>query len=469
MIHDGLGGDHMTNRVEDFIDTIDRRVADIAAACTACGACASVCPTIDVAGVDKSDPEALTAGVREILRGGQAGDASQAWARACCGSGACLTVCEHGINPRFMLTMARRAMVQDEAITQRRAEGKAAFQKMSRGVRVLSRLSLPPALHEKLSPRSHPERDEVPDLVFYTGCNMLKTPHIGLLCLDVLDALDVTYEVHGGPQSCCGVFQTRSGDTENALRQGMRTLDRFAASKTSRVLSWCPTCQIQFSETTLPVRLRQLDVAAPAAQQAPQFDMTMFPLYLVERLADLKPLLRHRVDKRVALHEHPGSPGVTESVTTLLAAIPGLELVNLDLPRVGYTLGSLGTVPEQRRVLIADRLRAAEAAGVTTLAGVYHSDHRELAAHEGQWPFEIVNYMDLLGEAMGFAHEDVFKRLKTMQNVDAIVADSAALIDAYELDVDEVREVVVKDMLGEQYLPVDRSLHAGIAGSGASQ
>ena len=109
--------------------------------------------------------------------------------------------------------MARRALTQANPEPERRAAGKAAFQKMSRGVRVLSRLSLPPDLLEKLSPRSHPERDEVPDMVFYTGCNMLKTPHIGLLCLDVIEALGVTYEVQGGPSACCGILPSRPGDT----------------------------------------------------------------------------------------------------------------------------------------------------------------------------------------------------------------------------------------------------------------
>lgn len=239
----------MSNRINLFIESLNRRVDDIAGACTACGACANVCPTLEVAGLEAETSETLTGGVRDILRGKPAPEAARSWAKACCGSGTCLAVCEHGINPRFMLTMARRAMSHGQAECERRAQGKAAFQKMSRGVRVLSRLSLPPALHEKLSPRSHPERDEVPDLVFYTGCNMLKTPHIGLLCLDVLDRLGLTYEVQGGPSACCGILQTRPGDTENAARQAFNTLDKLAASKTSQVLSWCPTCQIQFGET----------------------------------------------------------------------------------------------------------------------------------------------------------------------------------------------------------------------------
>ena len=451
MIQDRLGGEHMTNRVEDFMDSIDRRVADIAAACTACGACANVCPTIDVAGVDKSDPEALTAGVRDILRGREADDGSQAWAKACCGSGACLTVCEHGINPRFMLTMARRAMVQDQAIAQRRADGKAAFQKMSRGVRVLSRLSLPPALHEKLSPRSHPECDEVPDLVFYTGCNMLKTPHIGLLCLDVLDRLGVTYEVQGGPSACCGILQTRPGDTENAGRQAFNTLDKMAASKTSEVLSWCPTCQIQFGETMIP-SYREVT--------GKSLDMTMFPVYLGSHLETLRPMMTRPVKKRVAIYEYAGELGVMEGVRALLDAVPELEVVEIGTSSIGYTSTALAPLGSYHKDTMAAALRDAEAARVDMLVGVYHADHREFSGHESAWPFTVANYMELVGESMGLARPDRFKELKLMQDADAILAASMAEIEAHGLDAEFVREVIVADMLEDQVLPIDRALHA---------
>ena len=61
---------------------------------------------------------------------------------------------------------------------------------------------------------------EAPDFVFYTGCNVLKTPHIALLALDIMDALGVTYQVMGGPSHCCGVKQFKAGDVEMSGRMG---------------------------------------------------------------------------------------------------------------------------------------------------------------------------------------------------------------------------------------------------------
>lgn len=436
---------------EALIESIDRRVEAIASACTACGKCAEVCPTRAVAGLEGIEPDALTSGVRAVLRDGRGDEAGEAWAKVCCGSGKCLTVCPEGINPRFMLTMARRVMARrDNAAANRRQTGKAAFQKMSRGVRVLSRLSLPPDLMEKLSPRSHPEREEVPDLVFYTGCNMLKTPHIGLLCLDVLEALGVTYEVQGGPSACCGILQALPGDTENAGRVALNTLDKMAASKTSQVLSWCPTCQIQFGETMIP-SYREVTGGS--------LDMIMFPVWLAGQLDRLRPMMTRPVKRRVALYENAGELGVMEAVRALLGVVPGLEIVEIETSSIGYTSPALAPLGSYHRDTVAGVLRDAEAAGVDTLVGIYHGDHREFSGLEGEWPFSIANYMELVGESMGLAEPDRFKELKLMRDADAILAASKALIEAHGLDPELVRDVVVEDMLGGQALPVERASH----------
>jgi hypothetical protein len=113
-------------------------------------------------------------------------------------------------------------------------------------------------------------------------------------------------------------------------------------------------------------------------------------------------------------------------------------------------------VPEYKREVHHDQLAAAEAAGVTTLAGVYHACHRELCSYERHWPFEVVNFMELLGESMGLERADLFKRLKIMQDVDTVIAASHDMIADHDLDLDDVRAVVLKDMLGEQSLPLGR-------------
>ena len=146
--------------------------------------------------------------------------------------------------------------------------------------------------------------------------------------------------------------------------------------------------------------------------------------------------------------------GVTEGVIKILTAIPGLELVDLEQPRVGYMCNSLAPVPAYKRELHARALDAATAAGVDCLVGIYHACHRELCAHESTYPFKILNFLELVGEAMGIQREDLFKQWKMMQDVDKVVAEVAAQTAAAGLDLESVREVLVAHMLEEQPLPV---------------
>jgi len=411
------------------------QVADILDRCTRCGACAEVCPMPGPAGLDTSDPKALTAGILTLLRGGRHAEAER-WAAVCSGSGHCIPVCRDGVNPRLMLALARVADLGRETVPERRQTAFTRFGAMTKGVRVLSRLQLPP---ETIA-RFRTDDEAAPEVVFYTGCNVMKTPHIVLLALDILDAMGVRYRVMGGPSACCGVLQFGAGDLATSGRIAYRTIDRLAAAA-PRALSWCPTCQVQLTE-----------IAAPAAKA--DLHMAPFVRFLAERLETLKPLLRHRVEKRVGLHEHPGNPGVPEAAQAILRAIPGLDFVDLAQPRVGYMCNKLTPLPAFKQDVHRSQLQAAAESGVTTLAGIYHACHRELCSHERDWPFEVVNFLELVGESIGLHRPDLFKRLKIMQDVDAILLDSATLIETNGLDLEEARDVVLRDMLGEQPLPL---------------
>jgi hypothetical protein len=207
------------------------------------------------------------------------------------------------------------------------------------------------------------------------------------------------------------------------------------------VLTWCPTCNIQLSEIVMPGR-------------ETGFALEHVVPYIAARIELLRPHFIRSVNKRVALHEHPGVAGVTEGVIKILTAIPGLELVDLEQPRVGYMCNSLAPVAEYKRDLHARELAAAAAAGVDCLVGIYHACHRELCAHEGTYPFKIVNFLELVGETMNVQRDDLFKQWKMMQDVDRVLAEVASQAAMAGLDLESVREVLVAHMLGEQPLPV---------------
>src|ERR1700756_3073806 len=110
---------------------------------------------------------------------------------------------------------------------------------------------------------------------------MLKTPHSALLCLDILDLLEVDYEVMGGVGQCCGVYQFRAGDFATNNKVAYATIDGLAAPGASTVLSWCPSCQISIGEVSLPNYELQFG--------AKPFDLNPFLTFLAERADRLPP------------------------------------------------------------------------------------------------------------------------------------------------------------------------------------
>ena len=431
-----------------FADALSARADDVLKRCTSCGTCFDVCPMTGPAGLGEQNGGIVTAAVRDVIAGGPGSAAAERWAGVCSGSGTCIPACPEGVNPRFMLMLARLAKAKRNTADEQRQTGAKQFRKMSKGVRVLSRMQLAPDVLARFGD-DDAAPDEPVDVVFYTGCNLRKTPHIALLCFDIMDALGIRYKVMGGPQMCCGIIQLRAGDMALAENVAYRTTDRFAAAKPKHVLAWCPTCQVQFSENVLPGR-------RAASPETFGFDMAPFVVFLAERLDQLRPLMTHRVEKRVALHEHPGVAGVSEGAERILRAIPGLELVDVRQPSVGYMCNQLQPLPAYKRNLHLELLEAAAAAKVDVLAGVYHVCHRELCSHERDWPFEVVNFMELVGASMGLSHEDAFKRLKKMQDVNAILADVADLAAAHRMRLEDVEDVVLAELLAEQPLELGR-------------
>ncbi|MGA7073250.1 4Fe-4S dicluster domain-containing protein [Bradyrhizobium sp.] len=432
-----------------FEAAVQTRVDEMVDACTRCGKCVEACPSVKPAGLASVVPADVISGILDILSDGHGPDASRKWAQACTLSGECITACDEGVNPRFLLAMARVAINKaNHDLPARRRRGVEKYRDLSRDVSMLSQLQLNAEVLARLGQKSASvgASGEPPDFVFYTGCNVLKTPHIALLALDIMDALGIGYQVMGGPSHCCGVVQMRPGDLEMSGRMGTNSIEKLSHTKSGQVISWCPSCYVQFTETTLPALERQ--------RGARPFEMTPFMRFLAGRLDQLTPHLRGRVPIRVALHRHPGVSGVMEAATKILQTIPGITLVDLKQPALGLQGVNLSVLPEFKRDLTLREFQAGRDAGIDALVTVYHSEHRELCAHERDWPFRIVNLLELVGESMGLKQHDRYKELKMMQDADQIVVDCADLVARHALDTAKARDVVVKGLLADQPLPL---------------
>src|SRR5882724_4993049 len=149
----------------DFKSALAARVDTMLEACTKCGKCFDACPIKEPAGVAGADPQAAIAGVLDIVRTGNGPELSRKWASACVLSGECIKACDYGVNPRFLLNMARVAMARSKnEPPERRRIGVEDFRKVSRDVTHLSKMQLTDDVLERLGQKlTARPADGVPD------------------------------------------------------------------------------------------------------------------------------------------------------------------------------------------------------------------------------------------------------------------------------------------------------------------
>src|SRR5919197_314246 len=92
-----------------FLEALHSRVGGILDACTRCGKCLTACPMIEPAGLDPAGAVDIIDGVLDLLADGAGTKEAERWAQVCTNSGKCIPACDYGINPRFMVNMARIA------------------------------------------------------------------------------------------------------------------------------------------------------------------------------------------------------------------------------------------------------------------------------------------------------------------------------------------------------------------------
>ncbi len=148
------------------------------------------------------------------------------------------------------------------------------------------------------------ERAIAPGRVGLYRGNVLKTPHIALLCLDVMDALRVDYEVMGGSSHCCGVYQFIAGDAAGRAGLPIRPSESWPLPKQS---GCCPGARaVRSSSVKSRCRL------TPDRTGSPRSSSRRSSNILQRASTSCWPMMTRPVNKRVALNERPTYPGVTE-------------------------------------------------------------------------------------------------------------------------------------------------------------
>jgi heterodisulfide reductase subunit D len=410
-----------------YADRLEALAEEAGDRCTSCGKCFEVCPTAREVGLDAGEAKARVGELIALTRdGGTAAEPLSKWLNACDGSARCREACPEDINVRQWVTIAKlKALEAGRPHEQGATNAANRFRHMAQAVRLLASMQLP---SETLKKILAPAEKRTADVLFYTGCNVLRTPHIVLNVMDILDALQLDFDVVGGTAHCCGVYQFQEADLPTYERMGHRTFQRFGQSGASRVLTWCPTCTKNFDELEKDV-------------EAPSFDLGHVSEFLAANLDALK--VRFKADlpkRRVVIHEHLGIGATLSSMRKLLGAVPNLEL--LELPQdsgFSYACGGQAAKFKEREAAIHRALaEGAVAAGADTVVTMYHSCHRALAGAEAVYPLKVVNFTDVIAEALGRGgHPDYYRLYKQGGAMDEAVAAARKFLQSNGVKVDE--------------------------------
>lgn len=389
--------------------------------CTACGKCVEVCPNLPHLPEAAADTKATAAGILLLLRDIDASRAARTFAEACCGSARCREVCPEGLDAYDLMRLAK---VRANVLAEKKPPASDYHL-----IDLSRRAQLGP-----IEPRWYtrrPPADARAEYVFYMGCNIMRTPHIALGVMAILDLLGLDYATVGGGANCCGIKQFRVG-LPAAETVARNTLTNFGSLQPKQVVSWCPTCEVHFN-----------DFGASYLDRP--FPIDHLSRLLVRHLDRLRPHLRP-LPMRVVAEVHARlyeDDTVQQDVATLLSAIPGLDLVQTEQHVYGYQCSTI-TLPAVQQAALDGAISEARRLEADALVSVFHGCHRFLVkrAIEHRAPFEVVNWVSLLGRSLGVEVKDRYRAFQLLGDEDLVLEEALALDAGDGIPIEKLREAI---------------------------
>jgi len=333
--------------------------------CVQCGLCLPACPTYSESRLETESPRGRIALARAwelgTIGATLAGDAHL---DHCLGCRSCEAVCPAGVQYGALLVQARarQRLRRPAGWRQRAIEALVARPSLLRlALRTYGRLHpwLPARWRPLPPPGPNPRRELAPaheetDIALFVGCAAgayeASLREAATRCLAMLG---IRVGTPSG-QTCCGSVHAHAGNTGTAQQLAARNRNAFGAATT--VLTFASGCHEAVSQALGGGANRTVDAIA----------------FLSRQLAAHPERWRWRATpERVALHLPCTQRNVVRSAPTLralLAAVPGLEIVELD---ASGCCGAAGTQmldePTHAAAFRAPLLRQLDESGATRL------------------------------------------------------------------------------------------------------
>ena len=243
-------------------------------------------------------------------------------------------------------------------------------------------------------------------VLFFAGCNIYYQPNLLLTALDILEQITDDWAYLPGLDHCCG----NNHDSAGRLSAGQEAMEELTASlknaAVETVVVWCPTCAARFHHdgSDLPV----ISFARFVADNIGG---------LIKEGGSAGAVTLQEACKVAYLDLDPQAP---RELLNMLTNEPVREMPRHgpDTVCCGWSLHQ--NQPEAGEEDRQKRLTEASSTGAKTLVTVCHGCQWVLDAPDVDPAVRIVNYIHLVGDALGIHHEDKYRKLRKFEDADAI-------------------------------------------------
>ena len=393
--------------------------------CTACGLCAAMCPPFAHRLVPDSDQE-IQGQIRNYLEGDPPANAVLERSQLCNECWLCVSdTCPQGLDPR-KINQLLRGLLHEQGVVPRPFIPPSDPQSFERIAAALL------TTEEEYRRITAPSIKGDGRILFFAGCNIYYQPNLLLTAMDILDMITDDWTFLPGLTLCCG----SNYDSAGCLEAGSTALESLASAmretEFETIVVWCSTCALYLHRDgfDLPV----LSFARLAA----------------DRLGTL--LTGKSFDGGVTIQEPCKDaymnmdPDAPREVLKLLAGEPVREMARhgRDTVCCGWALHQ--HQPKVWNENIKERMAEAEATGAQTLATVCHGCQWIMDRPGTDANMEVVNYIRLVGEALGIHHRERFRELRKTgspeEAIDFLQGEMGDRFDRLPFDRDRIMEAV---------------------------
>lgn len=410
-----------------YTDQIAQEKSKFVEKCKACGKCLEQCRIRPFTGYGDGDPEKLRQTQIDFLKGGDFSQTIYDMAFSCICCHYCSQVCEEGLDPSFLGIITRIELVN---------RGQSAPPPYSFALpgehfnyfSILSALLFNPSQTRWLS--RVPDSPEHADVVYFPGCGLHVSPDRMFASLDVLDRMGLNHVALGGIDHCCGIPYMVAGQGAECGERRDMLVDSISAFTPETAVLICPGCTMRL-----------------AGRFTPLSELPFRPVHLTTFLAENLDRLKFEksIDKTVAIHDPcklGRGLGEFEGARKVLGAIPGLRIVEME--HFGKdTLCCSGSAsmstPQAAKELGLVVMEEARAAGADLLVDMCIGCNRAFSGLAKDYPFETVSFVTLVGRAMGINYEDKLSQYMEWRDVDRVIEDARANIEASSYSEQEIR------------------------------